>query len=207
MTCILKVNYKARPCKLGIFDNSNIQLFYIKQIKHVFYLYIICANSESICHVRGLNRDTLRHIGEKIRLQREALAFSMIDVANMTDLTVNTIASIEKGGNFSMNNFLLVCKALTIQPRDIFDKDIDLTPLYELPPMARRRLQTTQKLDELVYHSEFFAIPRRVSEVILETQGDRRDSNKYSVYLSNYCKEGELQYIKEGNIKRYIRKK
>ena len=169
-------------------------------------MYTICANSESICLVSDLNRDILLRIGEKIRQQREAMSFSMNDVANMTDLTVNTVASLEKGKGSTLNNLLLICRALSIQPRDLFNEDIDLTPLYDLPPVSRRRLNTTQKLDELVYHTEFFAVPRRVSEVISETNGDRRDSNKYSVYLSNYCKEGELAYFKDGHIKRYVKK-
>lgn len=125
----------------------------------------------------------------------------------MTGLTVNTISALEKGKGSSLNNFLLICRALKTQPQEIFHNDIDLTPLYPLPPSTKRRIDITQKLDELVNNSDFFHTPKRVSEVIEKLDSDKRESNKFSVYLTSYCKEGELEYIKEGNFKRYVKKK
>lgn len=125
----------------------------------------------------------------------------------MTGLTVNTISALEKGKGSSLNNFLLICRALKTQPKEIFYNDIDLTPLYTLPPSTKRRIDITQKLDELVNNSDFFDTPKRVSEVIEKLDSDKRESNKFSVYLTGYCKEGELEYIKEGNFKRYVKTK
>lgn len=59
----------------------------------------------------------------------------------------------------------------------------------------------------MVHESDFFDAPKRVAEVLEKLESDKRDSNKYSVYLTGYCKEGALEYIKEGNIKRYKKKK
>jgi len=125
----------------------------------------------------------------------------------MTGLTINSISGIERGKNSSLSNFLLICRALHIQPRHIFEKDIDLTPLYNLPPESKKRIDTTKKLDELVNDTDFFQIPKRVSEVLEKLDSDKRDSNKFSVYLTGYCKEGALEYIKEGNIKKYKKSK
>src|SRR5690606_23333675 len=116
---------------------------------------------------------------------------------------VNSISTFEKGKSISLSNFLLICRALQIQPRLVFDDPIDLTPLYHLPPDAQKRIETTKKLDNLVRNTDFFSTPKRVSEVLEQLDSDRRDSNKFSVYLTGYCKEGELEYVKEGNIKRY----
>lgn len=154
-----------------------------------------------------INRDILIRIGAELRARREAMSFSQNDIANMTGLTVNTISALEKGRGSTLNNFLLICRALKTQPKEIFMNDIDLTPLYTLPPSTKHRIDITQKLDELVNNSDFFRTPKRVSEVIEKLESDKRDSNKFSVYLTSYCKEGELEYIKEGNIKRYVKKK
>ncbi|KGE15319.1 helix-turn-helix domain-containing protein [Sphingobacterium deserti] len=153
----------------------------------------------------GINKGILKEIGLKIRARREELSYSQKDVSNMTGLTVNMISTFENGKGSTLNNFLLICRALQIQPKDVLVDDIDLRPLYDLPPESRRRLEITQKLDDLVYNSDFFKQPKRVAEVIKELDSDKRDSNKFSVYLTSYCKEGELEYVKEGNIKKYRR--
>lgn len=157
--------------------------------------------------MRHINRDILIGIGAKLRARREAMSFSQNDIASMTGLTVNTVSALEKGKGSTLNNFLLICRAMKIQPKDVFANDIDLTPLYTLPPSTKHRIDITRKLDELVNNSDFFQSPKRVAEVIEKLESDKSDSNKFSVYLTAYCKEGELEYIKEGNIKRYVKKK
>ncbi len=138
-----------------------------------------------------------------MRNRREELSYSQRDVANMTGLTVNSISTFEKGKGSSLNNFLLICRALQIQPKLAFKEDIHLKPLYNLPPESKKRIEATKKLDDLVKNTDFFKIPKRVAEVLEQLDSDKRDSNKFSVYLTGYCKEGELEYIKEGNIKKY----
>lgn len=153
------------------------------------------------------NKEVLIKLGDIIRQRREVLSYSQGDVADMTGLTINTILFLEKGRGTTLNNFLLICRALQIQPRDLFASDIELTPLFALPPESQKRVQKNQKLDHLVYYSDFFETPKRVSDVIKELGADKADSNKYSVYLTGYCKEGGLDYVKEGNYKKYLKKK
>lgn len=154
-----------------------------------------------------INRHILVEIGKEIKERREELSYSQKDVSNMTGLTINMISTFENGRGATLNNFLLICRALKIQPKEILKNDIDLTPLYNLPPDSKRRKEVTRKLDHLVYDSDFFETPKRVSDVIKELDSDKAYSNKFSVYLTGYCKEGELEYIKEGNIKKYLKKK
>lgn len=170
-------------------------------------MYKFCANNSSICYVSGINREILKRIGSEVRIRREALSYSQNDIANMTGLTVNTIFALESGKGATLNNFLLICRALKTQPKDFFSDDIDLTPLYPLPPSSKHRIDITQRLDELISSTDFFDTPRRVSEVIEELESDPRESNKFSVYLTTYCKEGALEYKREGHIKRYVKKK
>ncbi|MDR2281620.1 MAG: helix-turn-helix domain-containing protein [Sphingobacterium sp.] len=153
-----------------------------------------------------LNKNILKKLGQKIRTRREELSYSQADVANMTGVTTVTVLSLEKGRGTTLNNFLLICRALQIQPREAFELDIELVAPFGLSPDSQKRAEKNQKLDRLVYSTDFFEIPRRVSEVIKELGADKADSNKYSVYLTSYCKEGALDYIKEGNYKKYLKK-
>ncbi|MDQ1149484.1 helix-turn-helix domain-containing protein [Sphingobacterium zeae] len=150
-----------------------------------------------------INENILEEIGEELRIQREKIYYTLKDVANMTGLTTNTVSAIEKGKGSSLNNFILICRALKIQPHKIFRKEIDLTPLYNIPPESKRRIELTKELDDLVYNSNFFEIPRRVSDIIQQLNANKDQSNKFSVYLSGYCKEGTLEYEKHGNYKQY----
>lgn len=154
-----------------------------------------------------INQNILEEIGEQLRVQREKLYYSLKDVANMTGLTTNTITAIERGKGASLNNFVLICRALKIQPQTVFSKPIDLTPLYNIPPESKRRIELTKELDELVYNSDFFEVPRRVSEVIKQMDADKEQSNRFSVYLGSYCEEGTLEYEKHGNYKEYRKSK
>lgn len=150
-----------------------------------------------------INENILVEIGGELRIQREKIYYTLKDVANMTGLTTNTVAAIERGKGSSLNNFILICRALKIQPHKIFKKEIDLTPLYNIPPESKRRIELTKELDDLVYNSNFFEIPRRVSDIIQQLNANKDQSNKFSVYLSGYCEEGTLEYEKHGNYKEY----
>lgn len=152
------------------------------------------------------NENTIIDIGIRFRKRRDDLRYSQRDVAHMTGLTINTIAAVEKGKSTTIFNFLSICRALKIQPKSIFEKEIDLKPLYDIEPESKRRIETTQKLDDLVYNSDFFDTRRRVSEVLAKLKSDKNDSNKFSVYLTEYCKHDVLEYEKVGNFKLYIKK-
>lgn len=164
-------------------------------------------NIYSIYKVLQTNKLILTKLGNYLRSRREYLSYSQRDVASMTGLTMTTIAAIERGSGSTMHNFLLVCRALDLQPRTLFQEEIDLTPLYNLSPQAKNRIDLRTKLERLVSESDFFITPRRVSEVLEVLDYDKSVSNKFSVYLTAYCREGELEYIKTGNVKRYIKKK
>ncbi|MFD2968561.1 helix-turn-helix domain-containing protein [Sphingobacterium bambusae] len=153
-----------------------------------------------------INKEILKEIGINIKSRREEISYSQKDLSNMTGLTINMISTFENGKGATLNNFLLICRALKIQPKDILHNNIDLEPLYDLPPESKRRIEGTRKLDDLVVHTDFFDFPKRVSEVLKKLDYDKSQSNKFSVYLSGYCKEGKLEYIKEGNIKKYRKK-
>lgn len=157
----------------------------------------------SFCYVSDTTKDIRRKIGLILKHKRVSLSFSQKEVAEMTGLTVNTISRLEQSGNISLQNLLLVCQALQLQPRDLFWEDIHLTPPYEILPSSRKRLDLSRKLDQLVNDSPFFLEGKRVAEVLVELKENSNISNKVSVLLSQYCKKGQLTYFMDGPIKRY----
>ena len=155
----------------------------------------------------NLNDQILADVGKRLRNRREELFYSQKDISNLTGLTVNTISSLENGRGTGLDNFLLICRALKIQPREVFPEVIPLDSLYDLPPNTRRRLDTTQRLDALVYKSDFFEEPRRVADVLRELDVEANASNHFSVYLSAYCKDGILESVKKGKVRHYFKKR
>lgn len=169
-------------------------------------MYGVCIYYYSICFVSTINNKALIELGKQLRARREACNYAQRDVSQMTGITINTISALENGNGATLNNFLLICRAVHTHPKDIFQLDMDLTPLYTLPPFERKRIEIALKLKNLIFETDFFEEPKRVSEVIERLESNKKESNKFSVYLSGYCKEGALDYIRVGNIKKYTRK-
>ena len=169
-------------------------------------LYIFCLLFVSFCYVAETNKQTLLKIAGYLRNRREALSYSQRDVSEMTGLTVNTISNMENNGKATLNSFLLVCRALNLQPKEVFSDDIVLEPHFNLPPSSKKRLELTRQLEELIYHSDFFDDAKRVADVTRELGVDPSLSNRISVFLGSYCKKGSLEYFREGKINRYKKK-
>lgn len=152
------------------------------------------------------NIDILSRIGDVFRQRRIELRFSQKDLSNLSGLTTNTISAIENGAGTSLDNFFTICRALKLQPQDVLPKNLELTPLYNLPPESQKKLELTVRLEKLIKESDFFDRPKRVSEVLDALKLNRSISNRFSVYLTGYCRDGLLEYTKTGKVKYYKRK-
>lgn len=152
------------------------------------------------------DREKLESIGLRFRARRNELYYSLKDVSNLTGISTGTLNGIERGKDLTLTNFLILCRSLQIQPKTFFQSDIELSPPYSLPPDVQERISINKKLDDLVYYSDFFNSPKRVSDVLKELNIDKSQSNKFSVYLSAYCEEGALEYEQQGNYKEYRKK-
>ncbi len=157
----------------------------------------------SFCEVDDSTKHIRQKIGLIIKKRRVSCSYSQREVSEMTGLTVNTISRLEASGNISLHNLLLVCQALKMQPRELFSEDISLQPPYEMLPSSKKRLELSNKLHKLVMDDSFFSNPKRVSEVIRELKEDPKISNKLSVLLTQYCKQGHLGFVMKGAIKKY----
>ncbi|MCF8453831.1 MAG: helix-turn-helix domain-containing protein, partial [Pedobacter sp.] len=81
--------------------------------------------------------NSAKQIGEKIRKYRKEKGYSLDDVSLMTGLSINTLSSIENGGNTYVSHCIAICQALELKPSELFDIEIKLKPRFELPPARR----------------------------------------------------------------------
>ncbi|MCW8312833.1 helix-turn-helix domain-containing protein [Sphingobacterium thalpophilum] len=149
------------------------------------------------------DKQKLASIGLRFRARRNELYYSIRDVSNLTGISVGTLNGIERGKDLTLSNFLLLCSSLQIQPKTFFQEDIKFGAPYSLPPDVQERITINKKLDKLIYDSDFFDKPKRVSEVLKELDIDSVHSNKFSVQLTAYCEKGALESEQRGNFKFY----
>ena len=153
-----------------------------------------------------MDDNSAKQIGERIRSYRKGKGYSMDDVASMTGLSVNTLSSIENGGNTYVSHCLAICRALELKPSELFDIQIELKPLYELPPARRNRALTTLRVNKLL-DSGFFKIPRLVESVVEElaqNYGVQIDSSEVSTALKKLNDDGKLTFSKSGRKNLYV---
>lgn len=153
-----------------------------------------------------MDDNSAKQIGERIRRYRKEKGYSMDDVASMTGLSVNTISSIENGGNTYVSHCLGICQALELKPSELFDIQIELKPRYELPPARRNRALTTLRVNKLL-DSGFFNTPRFVESVVEElaqNYGVQIDSSEVSTALKKLNDDGKLTFSKSGRRNLYV---
>lgn len=150
-----------------------------------------------------------KQIGERVRAFRKDRGFSLEDVSAMTGFSVNTISSIENGGDTYLSYCLSICQALGVRPGDLFNIELELKPRFELPPDRRSRALTTLRVNQL-FDSGFFETPKLVVSVLEEfklTYGVQPESSEVSTALKKLANDGRLQYTKEGRRNLYVKKK
>ncbi len=150
-----------------------------------------------------------KQIGERIRTFRKDRGYSLEDISAMTGFSVNTISSIENGGDTYLSYCLAICQAIGVEPAELFKIKLDLKPRFELPPDRRSRALTTLRVNQL-FESGFFETPKLVVSVLEEfesTYGIQPESSEVSTALKKLANEGRLQYTKAGRRNLYVKKK
>ena len=124
-----------------------------------------------------------RQIGERIRTSRKDHGYSLEDISAMTGFSVNTISSIENGGDTYISYIMAICQALSMRPSDLLNINLELKPRFELPPDRRNRSLTTLRVNQL-YETGFFSSPKFVGSVLeefVESYGTQPDSSEISM--------------------------
>jgi len=153
-----------------------------------------------------LDDNSAQQIGERIRKYRKEKGHSMDDVSQMTGLSVNTLSSIENGGNTYVSHCIAICQALELKPSELFDIQIELKPRYELPPSRKNRALTTFRVNSLL-ETGFFGTPRFVESVVEElavNYGVQVDSSEISTALKKLNEDGKLTFSKSGRRNLYV---
>ncbi len=149
-----------------------------------------------------------KQIGVRLRKYRKDLGYSLEDVSSMTGFSVNTISSIENGGDTYISYCMAICQALAVHPSELFAIDLDLNPRYELPPDRKNRALTTHRVS-LLLENGFFSSPKLVVSVVDEfklSYGVYPDSSEISTALKKLSNEGKLEFTKSGRRNLYVKK-
>lgn len=152
---------------------------------------------------------SVKQIGERIRMYRKDNGYSLEDISAMTGFSVNTISSIENGGDTYISYFIAICQALGVSPAELFSIDLKLKPRFELPPDRRSRALTTLRVNQL-FDSGFFETPKLVVSVVEEfalTYGIQPESSEVSTALKKLANDGRLEFTKSGRRNLYVKKK
>lgn len=83
--------------------------------------------------------ETIRAVGERIRVRRKLVGMTLNEVADRTGVSVSMLSMLERGvAGASIGTLVAVSSALGVQMRDLFEEPEDL----EIQPVIRRADQT-----------------------------------------------------------------
>ena len=151
-----------------------------------------------------------KQIGERIRIFRKDRGYSLEDIAALTGFTVNTISSIENGGDTTLSYLIAISQAIGVHPKQLLDISVELIPRFELPPNRKNRPLLTNRINKLLNETDFFDEPKLVVSVVHEFAhhyGFNPDSSEISAALKKLSEDGKLVYSKTGRKNLYRRAK
>ena len=153
-----------------------------------------------------IDEQSTKQIGELLRQNRKAKGYSLDDIAAMTGFTINTISAIENGGDTTVSYIIAICRAIKTHPSQILNIELELTPLFDLPPGRKERAKTTYRVKELVEETDFFEEPRLVESVVEDFMAKynvKPHPSEISTALKKFADEGKLTYTKQGRRNLY----
>lgn len=165
----------------------------------------------SICYVgKYYDERSVKQIGEQIRKFRKDCGYSLEDLAALTGFTVNTISSIENGGDTTLSYLIAICRGIGVHPKQVLDIEVASKPRFELPPARKNRALLTNRINKLLNETDFFDEPKLVVSVVnefLNHYGFNPDSSEISTALKKLSDEGKLIYSKTGRKNLYLKAK
>lgn len=150
----------------------------------------------------------LAAIGKRIEQQRISQDLQPEDVAEMTGLTAATIRNIENGKETYLSNFLAVCLAVNMHPKDMVDIEIALKPLFVLSEPRKEKSRLTPRIDHLIENG-FLKRERTANDVVNELSAVyeiKTETSNVSVILNRKVGEGKLKVSKKGRFNVYKKK-
>lgn len=149
----------------------------------------------------------LATIGKRIKQRRIEIGIEAEDVSEMTGLTAHTIRNIENGSETYFSNFLIVCFALNMHPKDMLDFEFNTEPLFELSEPRKEKTRLTARIDHFI-ESNFFQIERTSRDVVDELAAAfeiNTTTSAVSVILNRKVNEKVLKACKKESFNVYKR--
>ncbi|GHC66141.1 helix-turn-helix domain-containing protein [Ulvibacter litoralis] len=150
----------------------------------------------------------LATIGKRIQKHRLEIGLQPEDIAEMTGLTAPTIRNIENGKETYFSNFIAVCLAINIHPKEVLDISISIKPLFELSLPRKEKTRLTPRIDSFL-ETDFFNIERTANDVVEELAAIYKIQTKtsvVSVILKRKVEESALKIRKKGRLNFYKKK-
>lgn len=147
----------------------------------------------------------LKEIGNRIQALRIKAGLEAEDISEMTGLTAATIRSIESGNEVHLSNFLGVCMALNMHPKDVLDIQLKIKPFYELSNTRKEKTRLTTRIDYFI-EKNYFKQERTSRDIVNELAAVydiKTSTSAVSVILNRKVEQGELKDLKKGKIKVY----
>jgi len=147
----------------------------------------------------------LKALGNRIQELRIKAGLEAEDVSEMTGLTAATIRSIESGNETHLSNFMAVCLAINMHPKDVLDIELKIMPLYELSNTRKEKTRLTPRIDHFI-ESNYFKQERTARDIVNELAAVydiKTSTSAVSVILNRKVEQGELTDLKKGAIKLY----
>jgi transcriptional regulator with XRE-family HTH domain len=107
-------------------------------------------------------------IGNKLKQKRIELNFSVNDIAFMTEMTENTVLSIEKGITTNIDYYVEYSKAVQYPLETLIDFKIKLVPRKSLPEDRKAKANLTGKIRKCIVQSNFLTTGKTVAEIKAE---------------------------------------
>ncbi|WP_111309835.1 helix-turn-helix domain-containing protein [Confluentibacter sediminis] len=144
-------------------------------------------------------------IGKRIQEQRMKEGLEPEDVAEMTGLTAPTIRNIENGSETYFYNFIAICLAINMHPKDILDIELVIKPLNELSEPRKEKTRLTARIHYFI-ENHYFEQERTAKDVLNELAANyetQTTTSAISVILNRKVVFGDLKTKKKGKIKVY----
>lgn len=142
----------------------------------------------------------LEAVGKEIKKQRKRQNLEIADISDQTGLHYNTIVKMEAGYDVLLSNFIEVCFALNLHPKNIFEVDLDVRPRFKLSPTRREKSRLTTRIKDLL-NKDFFKSWRGTRDIVeeLKVKFDlQADSKNVSSIMRRLHLDHHLTLKKEG---------
>jgi len=150
----------------------------------------------------------LEVLGKRVQHQRINEGLEPEDVAEMTGLTAPTIRNIENGSETLLSNFIAVCLAINMHPRDVMDIELIIKPFIELSEPRKEKTRLTKRINDFI-KDNYFEEERTAKDVVNEMTVNykaKTTTSAVSVILNRKVVEGNLKTKKKGKVKVYRNK-